>query len=111
MFNTRLIVRRRSHGIVSLSERRQRFSKRFLKLFMPRSIARTDMSIQSADLPEDRQGTNRTLPWPSFDRLCFVHGIEPRLTKPNHPPTDGQVHRMNRTIKDVREPLRRVLIF
>jgi hypothetical protein len=35
-----------------------------------------------------------------FDRLCFVHGIEHRLTKPNHPWTNGQVERMNRTIKD-----------
>jgi len=29
-----------------------------------------------------------------------VHGIEHRLTKPNHPWTNGQVERMNRTIKD-----------
>ena len=28
------------------------------------------------------------------------HGIEHRLTKPNHPWTNGQVERMNRTIKD-----------
>ncbi len=35
-----------------------------------------------------------------FDRLCFVHGIEHRLTKPNHPWTNGQVERINRTIKD-----------
>jgi transposase InsO family protein len=35
-----------------------------------------------------------------FDRLCWEHGIEHRLTKPNHPWTNGQVERMNRTIKD-----------
>ena len=28
------------------------------------------------------------------------NGIEHRLTKPNHPWTNGQVERMNRTIKD-----------
>jgi Integrase core domain len=35
-----------------------------------------------------------------FDRTCHVHGIEHRLTKPNHPWTNGQVERMNRTIKE-----------
>ena len=35
-----------------------------------------------------------------FDRVCREHGIEHRLTKPNHPWTNGQVERMNRTIKD-----------
>ncbi|MXS81255.1 IS481 family transposase, partial [Nitrosomonas sp. GH22] len=29
-----------------------------------------------------------------------INGIEHRLTKPNHPWTNGQVERMNRTIKD-----------
>ena len=31
---------------------------------------------------------------------CREHGIERRFTKPNHPWTNGQVERMNRTIKD-----------
>ena len=35
-----------------------------------------------------------------FDRICREHGIEHRLTKPNHPWTNGQVERMNRTLKD-----------
>ena len=35
-----------------------------------------------------------------FDRVCDKHGIEHRLTKVNHPWTNGQVERMNRTIKD-----------
>ena len=35
-----------------------------------------------------------------FDRLCRRHGIERRLTKPNHPWTNGQVERMNRTIEE-----------
>jgi hypothetical protein len=35
-----------------------------------------------------------------FDRICTAHGIEHRLTKPNHPWSDGQVERMNRTLKD-----------
>lgn len=34
-----------------------------------------------------------------FDMICEANGIEHRLTKPNHPWTNGQVERMNRTIK------------
>ena len=35
-----------------------------------------------------------------FSRVCREHGIEHRLTKVKHPWTNGQVERMNRTIKD-----------
>jgi transposase InsO family protein len=35
-----------------------------------------------------------------FDRVCDEHSIEHRLTKINHPWTNGQVERMNRTLKD-----------
>ncbi|SNY92389.1 Transposase DDE domain group 1 [Cohaesibacter sp. ES.047] len=35
-----------------------------------------------------------------FDRVCTGNGIEHRLTKVKHPRTNGQVERMNRTIKD-----------
>ena len=35
-----------------------------------------------------------------FDRVCEHNRIEHRLTKVNHPWTNGQVERMNRTIKD-----------
>jgi len=35
-----------------------------------------------------------------FDRICSDHGIDHRLTKPNHPWTHGQVDRMNRTLKE-----------
>jgi transposase InsO family protein len=35
-----------------------------------------------------------------FDRICYQNGIEHRLTKINHSWTNGQVERMNRTIKE-----------
>jgi hypothetical protein len=35
-----------------------------------------------------------------FDMRCRENGIEHRFTKINHPWTNGQVERMNRTIKD-----------
>jgi transposase InsO family protein len=36
----------------------------------------------------------------AFAHACEQHGIEHRLTKPRHPWTNGQVERMNRTIKE-----------
>ena len=36
----------------------------------------------------------------AFDYACAQHGIDHRLTKFNHPWTNGQVERMNRTIKE-----------
>ena len=36
----------------------------------------------------------------SFEAACADLDIEHRLTKPRHPWTNGQVERMNRTIKD-----------
>ncbi len=36
-----------------------------------------------------------------FNRVCGEHDIEHRLTKVNHPWTNGQVERMNRTLKSL----------
>jgi transposase InsO family protein len=36
----------------------------------------------------------------AFELACARAGIDHRLTKPNHPWTNGQVERMNRTIKE-----------
>ena len=59
----------------------------------------TDNGIQFADLPKNRQGLTARFRGHPFDRVCHANGIEHRLTKPNHPWTNGQVERMNRTIK------------
>lgn len=68
--------------------------------------------IQFAEQPRNR---NTIISRQSrFDMICEANDIEHRLTKPNHPwseedqmtvrgtviPTNGQVERMNRTIKD-----------
>ncbi len=60
----------------------------------------TDNGIQFAELPKNRQGPTARFRGHAFDRTCRIHGIEHRLTKPNHPWTNGQVERMNRTIKE-----------
>ncbi len=50
------------------------------------------------------QFTNRTVDkyaWMHiFDRICYEYNIEHRLTKVNHPWTNGEVERMNRTSKE-----------
>jgi len=60
----------------------------------------TDNGIQFADLPKNRRGPTALWRGHMFDRVCGEHGIEHRLTKPNHPWTNGQVERMNRTLKE-----------
>lgn len=66
----------------------------------------TDNGIQFADLPKNRGGPTAWLRVHMFDLACRPpprHGIEHRLTKPNHPEafwTNGQVERINRTIKE-----------
>jgi transposase InsO family protein len=58
----------------------------------------TDNGIQFAEQPRNRNTIySRKM---RFDMICEANGIEHRLTKPNHPWTNGQVERMNRTIKD-----------
>src|SRR5215218_9347859 len=63
-------------------------------------IVLTDNGIQFADLPKNRSGPTARWRGHPFDRACQHHGIEHRLTRPNHPWTNGQVERMNRTLKE-----------
>ena len=58
----------------------------------------TDNGIQFCEQPRNRN-TPYSRPM-RFDMICAANEIEHRLTKPNHPWTNGQVERMNRTIKD-----------
>ena len=58
----------------------------------------TDNAIQFAERPRNRGSiTFRKM---RFDPICQANEIEHRLTGPNHPRTNGQVERMNRTIRD-----------
>jgi transposase InsO family protein len=60
----------------------------------------TDNGIQFAYLPKNRNGPTAQFATHMFGLRCRQNGIEHRLTKPNHPWTNGQVERMNRTLKE-----------
>jgi len=60
----------------------------------------TDNGIQFTFPPRYRNGPTATYFTHMFDMRCRENGIEHRLTKIKHPWTNGQVERMNRTIKD-----------
>ena len=60
----------------------------------------TDNGIQFCHAPRYRNGPTAQWITHMFDMCCNEQGIEHRLTKPKHPWTNGQVERMNRTIKD-----------
>ena len=62
------------------------------------NIILTDNGIQFAEQPRNRNTVISRLS--RFDMICNANEIEHRLTKPNHPWTNGQVERMNRTIKE-----------
>jgi len=53
-------------------------------------IVLTDNGIQFADLPKNRSGPTARFRGHPFDRVCRANDIEHRLTKPNHPWTNGQ---------------------
>jgi transposase InsO family protein len=55
----------------------------------------TDNGIQFTNRQRDQYGFQHI-----FARVCQEHGIQHRLTETNHPWTNGQVERMNRTLKE-----------
>jgi len=55
----------------------------------------TDNGIQFTNRKIDRHAWMHI-----FDRVCHENKIDHRLTKVNHPWTNGQVERMNRTLKE-----------
>ena len=60
----------------------------------------TDNGMQFCHAPRNRSGPTARYSVHMFERVCRENDIEHRLTKPNHPWTNGQVERMNRTLKD-----------
>ena len=60
----------------------------------------TDNGIQFTFPPRYADGPTARYATHMFDMRCREISIEHRLTKPNHPWTNGQVERMNRTLKE-----------
>ena len=60
----------------------------------------TDNGIQFRFAPRYANGPTARYMTHMFEMRCHENGIEHRFTKINHPWTNGQVERMNRTIKD-----------
>jgi transposase InsO family protein len=60
----------------------------------------TDNGIQFTFPPRYADGPTARYVTHMFDMRCRENGIEHRLTKIKHPWTNGQVERMNRTIKE-----------
>jgi transposase InsO family protein len=60
----------------------------------------TDNGVQFTYPPRYADGPTARYMTHMFDMRCRENGIEHRLTKIKHPWTNGQVERMNRTIKD-----------
>jgi len=60
----------------------------------------TDNGIQFRFPPRHAHGPTARYMTHMFDMRRRAHGIEHRFTKINHPWTNGQVERMNRTIKE-----------
>ena len=60
----------------------------------------TDNGIQFRFAPRYADGPTARYMTHMFDMRCRENGIEHRFTKINHPWTNGQVERMNRTIKE-----------
>jgi len=63
-------------------------------------IVLTDNGVQFTFPPRYADGPTATYMTHMFDMRCRENGIEHRLTKIKHPWTNGQVERMNRTIKE-----------
>jgi len=64
------------------------------------NIVLTDNGIQFTFPPRYKDGPTARYMTHMFDMRCHENGIEHRLTKIKHPWTNGQVERMNRTIKE-----------
>src|SRR3954464_7753782 len=60
----------------------------------------TDNGIQFRLPPRQANAPNARYMTHMFALRCREHGIEHRFTKINHPCTNGQVERMNRTVRD-----------
>jgi Integrase core domain len=67
------------------------FLRRLIKVvpYKVRTVL-TDNGVQFSYMPQHRDGPTAQYSVHMFDRVCRENGIEHRLTRPNHPWTNGQ---------------------
>ena len=100
------IDRTSKFAFVALHEKADRpTSAQFLKALIAAVPYRvhtvlTDNGLQFTDLQRIRERQTARHRAHPFGETCQANSIEHRLTKPNHPWTNGQVERMNRTLKE-----------
>jgi hypothetical protein len=91
-------------GKFAYAEWPEEASKMVAAEFLRHLVATVPYNIHTVLTDNGMQFTNRTRDPEAFhhifDRLCQEYGLEPRLTQTNHPWTNGQVERVNRTLKD-----------
>ncbi|GAB2951370.1 hypothetical protein GCM10027048_15430 [Hymenobacter coalescens] len=89
---------------VAFAELQPRATKMLAAEFLRRVLAAlpykvhtvlTDNGTQFGNMPHQPYAGRHI-----FGRVCDEHGIEHRFTQPAHPWTNGQVERMNRTLKE-----------
>ena len=89
---------------VAYVELHERAGKMVAAQFLRNLIAAVPYKIHTILTDNGIQFTNRKQDTSAFehifDRVCREHEIDHRLTKVKHPWTNGQVERMNRTIKE-----------
>src|SRR6478735_1193416 len=84
----------------STGARLQRKAARTAVSAAPDPSIRRCYGIQFGDAIQHRSGPTARYRLHRFDRACLEHRIEHRFSKPNHPWTNGQVERTNRTLKE-----------
>ena len=98
-----------SHHVFDLCQCTPKMTRTVTTEFLRHLIAAVSYKLHTSLTDNGVQFTNQSHQRYAFkhlfDRICSTHGIEHRLTKPDHPWTNGQVERMNRTQRCYCAPL------
>jgi transposase InsO family protein len=86
------------------ARKRDRTAKSFLKTLLeaPPFRIQTYLTDNGSEFPERLLAkTGKPTGTPVFDQTCAAHSIEPCLTPPRRPPTNGMVERFHGRLREV----------